>query len=197
MTANSGSQPNRVGRQDFPIGDSAMPLCDNLMTFLQVKRAARHTGSDRGNGFWQGIFRFSKGKASPQPSVSSGFLISPLKGNQRRLFGEVLSSSSVESLWNIYEFSDTIKPSLLCCPSFSALPSRGAWLPWANNEHDFQSLKTQFLTVGSSISTNFPIFWNSQSWICQVQCFALFLASFLNVGCYFFMAINYVAIVSK
>jgi hypothetical protein len=94
-------------------------LYDNLITFFLFKcREEQGTQNQIGeNGFWQGIFGFSKGRSSFQPDVSSGLLISPLWGNQKRSFGAVLSTS-VEFLWNIYEFPDNIKPSFLCHFSF-------------------------------------------------------------------------------
>ena len=115
-------QPSALGGVAFPPWVTAqLPLLwqsDNLLS-LQVQRSGGMQDQIGENGSWQGIFRFSKGRSSFQPDVSSGFIIFPLWENQKRSFGEVLSSSSsVEPLWNIYEFSDNIKPSFLCSSVF-------------------------------------------------------------------------------
>lgn len=86
---------------------------DNLLS-LQGQRRGDMQDQIGENGSWQGTFRFSQGRSSLQPDVSSGFIIFPLWENQKGSFGEVLSSSSSEEpLWNIYEFSDSIKPHFL------------------------------------------------------------------------------------
>lgn len=165
-----------VGQGGFPHPTPRRPVTpqlplpwqsDNLLS-LQVQ-SSRDTQDQIGeNGFWQGIFRFSKGRSSFQPDVSSGFIIFPLWENQKRSFGEVLSSSSSEeSLWNIYEFSDNIKPSFLC---ISFLPScalqRCGLLPVDSERAQCCRLRLThewrwFAFLQISQPTLLPAFWNS------------------------------------